>query len=491
MAQTHMAVIGGRPLPNALDIYETLIGQLVENLRTDRSLLALLAKSESVPSHQNSSFQVRNQLLTVIRDTLTAQSIWVWHKRKKKADDEDTIEPWRPIAQSEGIGAAECENFHDQVFRHVREGDIFSSYSYGTYQMIDEVLYIFVPLNSRTHWEFMAIALSQDNISLLAEPLGIILAATYQLDDREIRNPDMAEGAILDALKAAFRFVSPELYDRRFTLFKVRLQRMIVHYQPIVQLEPIKISAWEALARDPDHGFSTPVDLFHAAELWGIQFTTELDLHFLRVATDSYRDQRKTFSQNRASDPVIPLAVNVYPASLMRESYFEAVQEIINAENGIFPGNLILEISEKSALPKDPWGSDEPDWLAFREHLKKYIYKKIKVRFAIDDFGVGHASLSRLLGLKLDYVKIDPDVLRHDGAMARKALQFVSDVLIEAGHHNSNVILEGVEENCPISLGDLKRRGVNSVQGWLVDRATDRIYDRLTQAQHHNLKQRL
>jgi EAL domain-containing protein (putative c-di-GMP-specific phosphodiesterase class I) len=465
--------MGGQPLPNALDIYEPLIGALVAKLRADRDDIA--------------SQTVTCPLLTLIQEVLSARFIWVWHKGKQPADDPND---WTPVAQSNGVGGDESEYFQSQVVGHVCETDIFSSYSYGTYQRLGDLIYVFVPLISRDHWTFMAIALPQEKMALLGEPLGIILATLYQLDDRALRHPDMAEGAILDALKAAFRFVSPALYDRRFKLFKDRLKRMIVHYQPIVQLEPIKIAAWEALARDPDNDLSTPVDLFHAAELWGIQFTTELDLHFLRFATEHYCEQRRNFSQNRASDHVIPLAVNVYPASLMREVYFEAVREIVNGKNRIFLGKLILEISEKSALPKEPWGSQEPDWMAFRDHLKKYIYQKIKVRFAIDDFGVGHASLSRLLGLKLDYVKIDPDVLKHDRAMAGKALQFVSDVLIEAGHHSSTVILEGVEENCPISLSDLKRQGVSSIQGWIVDRATDRIYDRLTHAQHDVLKQR-
>jgi EAL domain-containing protein (putative c-di-GMP-specific phosphodiesterase class I) len=486
MVQRDTQVIGGRPLPNALDVYEPLISQLVTKLGDDRHLMTLLAARDETDAQQVRNHKVRCQLLTVIRDTLAARSISVWHRKKVTADG--MHDAWRSVAQSEGYGNAECDYFHQSVRSQVRDGDIFSSYSYGTYQVIDDLLYVFVPLKSKEYLEFMAIALPQDNLSLLAEPLGIILATMYQLDDRSLSSPDLAEGAILDALKAAFQFVSPKLYDRRYRLFQERLQRMIVHYQPIVHLDPFTITAWEALARDPEHNFSTPVDLFHAAELWGVQFTTELDLHFLKVATSTYHEQRSRFDRKRACDDMIPLAVNVYPASLMREVYFEAVRQVMSRPHGISPGKLILEISEKSALPTVPWETHGPDYEAFGKRLKQYLYHQIKVRFAIDDFGVGHASLSRLLGLKLDYVKIDPDVLRHSSAVTGRALQFVSEVLIEAGHYGSTVILEGVDDKCPVSLRDLKERGVSSVQGWLVDHATDRIYERLSQEQYETLR---
>ncbi len=147
--------LAGRPLPNALDVYEPLISQLVVNLRDDRRLQSLLSEHHEMPSQS-----VSCQLLTLIRDTLGAQFVWVWHKRKQCAEAQDV---WQPAAQSDGVGDVESEHLQGQVLSHVQETDVFSSYSYGTYQSMGDVLYIFVPLISRDHWEFMAIALPQEN----------------------------------------------------------------------------------------------------------------------------------------------------------------------------------------------------------------------------------------------------------------------------------------------------------------------------------------
>lgn len=144
-------------------------------------------------------------------------------------------------------------------------------------------------------------------------------------------------------------------------------------------------------------------------------------------------------------------------------------------------GKLILEVSEKSALPQTlHWNDDKPTWSEFRERLKEYARRKTGVRFAIDDFGVGHASVSRLIGLRLEYVKIDQEVLSYESEVRDSVIRFVRDALIESNGHAPHIVLEGVDENYPLRSIIRSDVGAQSIQGFLVGRASDKIYHRLS-----------
>ncbi len=463
------------PLPNPSAMYEGLIQRLIEHLPIDPSLLQL---DEAVFAAHPDWRDYRLKALCAASHACFAA---VWQMNLQ--------EEWQVAAQHDDQAAPYLTWLTD-LLPQIAYDEIFSGYGTGVMHRMGDHLFVFIPIDDTATAEFLVIGLPQSEQHLIQEPYGVIVAAFYQLSRAFVAQPDRAEAALIDHLRQRFGFVSPQLYDRRFQLFRDRLHKMVVYFQPIIQLQPIKIIAWEALARNPDDQWSTPVDLFNTAELWGAQFTTDLDLYFLQVATESYRDEHTLLNLKR-SDDAIPLAVNVYPHSLLKAAYFNAVKDVFD-RGVVEPGNLILEISEKAALPKAPaWRKHEPDWMNFRECLKDYHRKHLKVRFAIDDFGVGYASMSRLLGLQLDYIKIDQEVLHHAKAVSGKALQFVHDVLIESNHCGSTIIVEGVDENCSVSLSELKSFGVSSIQGFLVDKALAHIYRRLSSTQYEMLTSRL
>ena len=221
-----------------------------------------------------------------------------------------------------------------------------------------------IPLRIPPNAEIMVICGLPRNSHLLGNAYGRILSSFYQ-SSQELLEPALVEAAIIDALKKDFQFVSESLYERRFQLFCERLQRVVVYFEPVICIDGNEffISGWEALARDTE-SLTAPVDLFEAAELWGSRFKVELDQYFLKVAAKSYKEARK-LKQRRLSD-VVPLSVNVYPESLVRTAYFEAVREIL-AEDIISPRNLVLEISEKSELPQFENGIKLDNPLAFFE----------------------------------------------------------------------------------------------------------------------------
>lgn len=471
---------------NALQPYEALVNELLDLTKM---------QVERLFSHSISERQTNRITTSVLCQLSGADEVITF--------TQDAQSHWQLIEATETAeNSCHAKLLLDAILPSMSQSQIFSKDSHGRILEFDEKLYILIPLEngihaSRSEPSFACICDADNDRVVLGEPFGEITSTFLGLTSEELSHISLVETRILDALKRSFNFVSPDLYERRFYLFKERLNRMTVNFQPIVKLSPLVLEAWEALARDPDtmvNGDAStmvaPVDLFEVAELWGTEFTTELDLYFLHKATERYKTLRDENRLNRYHE-ILPLSVNVYPSSLMRTVYLEAVRNLTDSH--IIPAEkLVLEISEKSELPEPPYWSDTPiTWQDFRNRLKKFVRDSPGIRFAIDDFGVGHASVSRLVGLNLEYVKIDREVLNYPEDVRNKVITFVTETLIEAGHYSPHVIVEGVDKDYPISLQDLLKIGAQSIQGYIVDKPQEKIYRRLNSEQFDALKEQL
>ncbi|HSO13227.1 MAG TPA: EAL domain-containing protein, partial [Anaerolineales bacterium] len=297
------------------------------------------------------------------------------------------------------------------------------------------------------------------------------------------------KASVLDDLKATYNFVPLDLYEERFELFRTSLMKTHVVFEPILYLDPVflDIFGWEALARVGD-ATHAPVHLFRAAEMWGTRFMIELDKHMIRMATHSYRN---LINERGIKPSQIPaLSVNVYPASLIRRAYREEVEELISSEK-ILPGDkLVLEISEKLPIVTD-MPLNEPDALReFKRHLTHYTSAH-RINFAIDDFGVGYSSVSRLASISPFYVKIDRDVLlRKD--FCELTLDYVKR-MVEINKTSSPVIvIEGFDGSTAmaVTLRQIFENGIKYVQGYVVGRAGPELYD-LSDSLTDELKHRL
>lgn len=290
---------------------------------------------------------------------------------------------------------------------------------------------------------------------------------------------------ILNTLKRSFSYVSDWMYERQFALFKEKLKTIVMFFEPILSLSYYPyICRWEALARDP-LTYKAPRDLFETAELWGRAFQLELDMHCLLTAVESYRElpERPTNSRDsrllndatrksvveekrertaykvRVGD-LLPLSINVYPETLVRRVYRETIVSL--AKKRLMPlDKITLEISEKVPLPPPEGalpGQDEVTW--FRDRLR--FYTKLGLSIAIDDYGVGFASASRLSRLEPAIVKIDRDALLH--AQGSYTIQHVLR-LEQEGMGKLQVIVEGFDDESKISLLELQQLGIRYVQG--------------------------
>lgn len=469
-------------LVNFLQPYEKLVTHIIDHLKIDLG---------GFPTKNLSNNEIRESILDIILKVSHSDSIFIFEKKSK--------DKWKSILFVSSVDSKEhLDALHSSVLPVLSERQISLKDSHGRIARHDGSLYIIVPLrSSRSKPSFVCICNPRENDLITGEPFGEILSTVLSIDFRRLPDSQMLEAIILDGLKRSFNFVSPHFYKKRFEIFKTRLNKMTVNFQPIVKLNPLVIEAWEALARDPHSIVGTdpstmtaPVDLFEAAELWGVEFTTELDLYFLQVSTSKYRELRDSVKLQRFHE-ILPLSVNVYPSSLLRTVYLEAVKKI-TSDSTIPAGKLILEISEKSSLPEVPYWSDElMTWKSFKGRLKTFVRESPGIRFAIDDFGVGHASVSRLVGLNLEYVKIDREVLDYPEDVRNKVITFVLEALIEAGNYSPHIVIEGVDKDYPISLSTLLKIGAQSIQGYIVDKPSNKIYERLTDEKFRILQKQL
>jgi EAL domain-containing protein (putative c-di-GMP-specific phosphodiesterase class I) len=275
------------------------------------------------------------------------------------------------------------------------------------------------------------------------------------------------------------------MYTRQFFLFNQRLEKMTVYFEPIIFLSPDKprISGWEALARDSDNS-RAPVDLFETAELWGTRFKLQLDMYFLRVATEKYPID--TEGRVMRKHHVLPLSVNVYPESLIRTRYFETIKRI-GAEGNMPLDSLFLEISEKLPVPPvDNMGQDRHPIGAFREKL--YRFMDVGIRFSIDDFGVGYASSSRLSRLGPACIKIDRDAL--SDSFGNFTLEYVLGLARRMPGY-TQVIVEGYDNESKFSMRDLYGLGVRYVQSHFFGTARPLVDNQLSRQAVHDIREAL
>jgi diguanylate cyclase (GGDEF)-like protein len=158
-------------------------------------------------------------------------------------------------------------------------------------------------------------------------------------------------------------------------------------YQPLVTLEDGRISGVEALLRwdHPVFGVVAPLRFISLAERNG-----------LIIPIGAWVLGEACRQLAAWGDDALGVSVNVSARQLGSSGLVDVVRAALE-ESGIEPARLCLEITE-TAMMADPG--------AIGETL--CALKALGVRLAVDDFGVGHASLRQLRALlPVDTLKID------------------------------------------------------------------------------------
>jgi diguanylate cyclase (GGDEF)-like protein/PAS domain S-box-containing protein len=218
----------------------------------------------------------------------------------------------------------------------------------------------------------------------------------------------------------------------------------LLHYQPQVNAQDGALTGVEALVRwnSPEFGLLPPRRFVPIAEDSGM--ILQLGAWVLRSACRQLR------AWMDAGLSGFLVSVNVSAAQLQRPSFVDDVRRIIE-ETGIDPGMLELELTESVLMGN-----------ADRAVTQMQELKRLGMRLALDDFGMGYSSLSYLRRFPIDKLKIDQSFIANvvqegnDAALVK--------AMISMGHHlGLRVVAEGVETAA--QLGYLRRSHCDEFQG--------------------------
>ena len=225
--------------------------------------------------------------------------------------------------------------------------------------------------------------------------------------------------------------------------------RIVAHYQPVIDLPTGQLAGFEALARivEVDGTVLLPSDFIPAAEESGL--VVSLGTRVLAVAAEEAR--RWAVADPRA----LTIAVNLSPRQFERGNLAAIVRDQLRA-SGLDPRLLLLELTETTILDL------RPDVI---EQLKQL--REIGVEIGLDDFGTGYASLTHLRHLPLTFVKIDRSFVHGIGIQLEDE-RIVAAVVDLAANLGLRSIAEGVETLEQVEA--LRVYGCDQVQGFLFAR---------------------
>jgi diguanylate cyclase (GGDEF)-like protein/PAS domain S-box-containing protein len=242
--------------------------------------------------------------------------------------------------------------------------------------------------------------------------------------------------------------------------------QLSVHFQPIYQLEPFRLSGFEALARwvHPQRGAVSPAVFIALAEESGqIEALTDWII-------DHAMAQLARWKQGQPDRQHLCMHVNICGRDLARISLGPHVDQVLQRHRAT-PGSLTLELTETMLMGRLD--------VALRTMAS---LRASGVRFSIDDFGTGYSSLSYLGRLPIDSLKIDRSFVMamHE---SRQNLEIVRAMLTLGRTLGHKVIAEGVETEDQLAM--LRRLGVHEGQGYLLARpmCADQVNDLLAAAE--------
>ncbi|NCP17837.1 MAG: EAL domain-containing protein [Erythrobacter sp.] len=236
-----------------------------------------------------------------------------------------------------------------------------------------------------------------------------------------------------------------EVRDRRLLESDLRAaidrDEIVLHYQPVISCRTGKVNSLEALARW-NHATRGPVspEVFVAlAEDCGL---------IERLGSDLL---------NRACDDLLTLPGNLRFAVNLSPQQFKSgeLPSIVRAalrRTGLAPDRLQLEVTERLVIE-----NAEETFVQLEE------LRGLGIQILMDDFGVGHSSLSYFQKFPFDKVKIDKSFIA--GVETSKSSRAIVEAVVGLGRQLSmGIVAEGVE--CEKQRLLLSSLGCTHLQGY-------------------------
>ena len=290
---------------------------------------------------------------------------------------------------------------------------------------------------------------------MVTAPASLGVAYSTEDDDASslLRNADMAMYHAKTLGKGRYAVYEPSLREesvRKLELIEalrrdIDLDRLVVHYQPLMDLETDRIDGLEALVRwrrgDLLVGPDTFIGLAEESGLIGL-----IGEHVLRhVVADAP-------ALLQAAGVPISVAVNV-SASQLEPGLVDTVSRATAALGEV---GLVLEMTENVLI-----GDDETTSAVLHDLVAAGAV------LAIDDFGVGFSSIGYLQHLPVQVLKVDRSFTA-DVDSDERASALVEAMTLMATALGLRVVAEGIER--PGQLDRLRSVGCTVGQGFLLGR---------------------
>jgi len=294
----------------------------------------------------------------------------------------------------------------------------------------------------------------QQKVNYLTSSIGIVLYPRDGIDsDTLTRNAHTAMASAKRNGKNKYQFFTRAMTELSVKRLKIEKnltelvnkgefdKQLQILYQPIVEKNKqneYKIIGAEALLRwrNPELGLVKPSKFIPVAE--ETNMISEIgEWLFNKSCTDYQRLQEK-------SDNPLYLSVNFSPRQIRTPDIVEKIDKILYL-TGFKPQMLQLEITETSFL------DDHTDVDFIVRQLKQ-----MGIRLALDDFGVGYASLSYLHKVPASTIKIDRSFIRYMST-SQHHRELVKSIIVLGENLEKDVVAEGVEQVEDLYLLDSHR----------------------------------
>jgi diguanylate cyclase (GGDEF)-like protein len=226
--------------------------------------------------------------------------------------------------------------------------------------------------------------------------------------------------------------------------------KLLLHYQPQLDLRTGEIVAVEALIRWPhaNLGLIPPMKFLPLAEKAGLMWT---------LTTWVMREAIAQCARWHNDGKKIAVSINVATTELLQFGFSDLVEELLRTFE-LPPEYLVVEITETTIVS---------DFGRSQEVISEL--REIGVLVSIDDFGAGFTSLTYLQNLEVGELKLDRTFISSLASSENDRNLEIVRATINLGHEMGlRVVAEGIEDVGTLEI--LSRLGCDLAQGYFISR---------------------
>ncbi len=227
-------------------------------------------------------------------------------------------------------------------------------------------------------------------------------------------------------------------------------RRIVPYFQPIMNMQDMKIEAYEVLTRIVLNDRVIPAcEFIETAESMGA------------IGKIDYQLIEQAFAKVRETKYDGNLFLNLSPRALILNEFMPTVRKLLIAY-GIEPCKMVFEITERDTVK----GLD-----IIQQHITEL--RDDGFRFAIDDFGAGYSSFQYLRKFSVDFLKVDGDFIRNMSGKGNVEKAIVSSIAELSRKLGIKTIAEFVENED--ILNQCGSAGIDYAQGYYIRRPSPEL----------------